>query len=402
MNNTTINIEEPPLLIHAPLYSEYLNHRKTPITIITGFLGSGKTTLLNHVLCAPHGKRIAVVLNEFGDSMNIERQMIAATRSSSSSSATADTDLASDATQQPLFEEWLELRNGCICCSMKDAGVKAIENLMRNKGRFDYILLETTGLADPGPVASMFWLDQELQADIYLDSVVTVVDAKNAFPPARQSMEAGGVEVEENLLLEFERQLAVADRIILNKIDLLPTEADRQALINRLRAVNALAPIMAVERAAVPMDFLLDIHAYSDEAEMQQPEKFASGLADVHSVGERSAPFISTICVILPSNNSTDGSLVSKDRFERWLESLLWEHRIPGLDRQSQQHAIEVVRFKALLHFQSTTWVYQSVGALYDSRQIETPTTDGDNRLVFIGRNLASVDELRDSLLAHA
>ncbi len=102
-------------------------------------------------------------MNEFGDSMDIER------------SAFLQSEQASE---QVTYEEWLELRNGCLCCSVKDAGVRAIENLMKKKGKFDYILLETTGLADPGPIANMFWLDEELQADIYLDGIVTLIDAK--------------------------------------------------------------------------------------------------------------------------------------------------------------------------------------------------------------------------------
>lgn len=132
---------------------------KVPITIITGFLGSGKTTLLNYVLTEQHGKKIAVIMNEFGEGDSIEKSM-------------------SVGQGGELFEEWLELRNGCLCCSVKDNGVKAIENLMTKKGKFDYVLLETTGLADPGPIASIFWLDEELCSDIYLDGIITVVDAK--------------------------------------------------------------------------------------------------------------------------------------------------------------------------------------------------------------------------------
>ncbi|CAG8642500.1 1720_t:CDS:2 [Acaulospora colombiana] len=127
---------------------------KVPITIVTGYLGSGKTTLLNYILTENHGKRIAVILNEFGESNEIEKSL-------------------SIAQGGDLFEEWLELKNGCL-----DNGVKAIENLMQKKGKFDYILLETTGLADPGPIISIFWLDDDLGSDIYLDGVVTIVDAK--------------------------------------------------------------------------------------------------------------------------------------------------------------------------------------------------------------------------------
>merc|ERR1712168_928928 len=132
---------------------------KIPVTVITGYLGAGKSTLLNYILTEEHQKRIAVIVNEFGEGSAMEQVM-------------------SIGEEGALYEEWLELRNGCLCCSVKDNGVKAIENLMEKKGKFDYILLETTGLADPGAVASMFWVDAELGSDIYLDGIVSVIDAK--------------------------------------------------------------------------------------------------------------------------------------------------------------------------------------------------------------------------------
>uniref|UniRef100_A0A8D2H2H6 CobW/HypB/UreG nucleotide-binding domain-containing protein n=2 Tax=Urocitellus parryii TaxID=9999 RepID=A0A8D2H2H6_UROPR len=132
---------------------------KIPVTIITGYLGAGKTTLLNYILTEQHSKKIAVILNEFGEGSAVEKSLAISQGGE-------------------LYEEWLELGNGCLCCSVKDNGLRAIENLMQKKGKFDYILLETTGLADPGAVASMFWVDAELGSDIYLDGIITVVDSK--------------------------------------------------------------------------------------------------------------------------------------------------------------------------------------------------------------------------------
>uniref|UniRef100_A0A2I3MW29 CobW C-terminal domain-containing protein n=1 Tax=Papio anubis TaxID=9555 RepID=A0A2I3MW29_PAPAN len=132
---------------------------KIPVTIITGYLGAGKTTLLNYILTEQHSKRVAVILNEFGEGSALEKSLAVSQGGE-------------------LYEEWLELRNGCLCCSVKDSGLRAIENLMQKKGKFDYILLETTGLADPGAVASMFWVDAELGSDIYLDGIITIVDSK--------------------------------------------------------------------------------------------------------------------------------------------------------------------------------------------------------------------------------
>ncbi|KAL1110354.1 hypothetical protein AAG570_007885 [Ranatra chinensis] len=124
-----------------------------PVTIVTGYLGAGKTTLLNHILTQNHNKKIAVVLNEIGQGSAMEKSLAVNEKGK-------------------LYEEWLELRNGCLCCSVKDIGVKAIENLMTKRGKFDYILLETTGLADPGPVINMFWLDRELSSDLFLDGML--------------------------------------------------------------------------------------------------------------------------------------------------------------------------------------------------------------------------------------
>nr|XP_028603929.1 COBW domain-containing protein 3 isoform X6 [Podarcis muralis] len=150
-----IPIREQQIKDHAGQDIPY----KIPVTIITGYLGAGKTTLLNYILTEQHNKRIAIILNEFGEGSALEKSLAVSQGGE-------------------LYEEWLELRNGCLCCSVKDNGLKAIENLMQKKGKFDYILLETTGLADPGAVASMFWVDAELGSDIYLDGIISVVDAK--------------------------------------------------------------------------------------------------------------------------------------------------------------------------------------------------------------------------------
>merc|ERR1719481_1050691 len=157
--------ECPELVLEEDKKDE--NKTKVPVTIITGQLGSGKTTLLTHILNTQHGKKIAVILNEFGTESADEKSL-------------AVTD------EGETYSEWLELRDGCLCCSVKDNGVAAIENLMAKRGKFDYILLETTGLADPAPVAAMFWLDDELGADVYLDGVVTVVDSNHCLDQMRE------------------------------------------------------------------------------------------------------------------------------------------------------------------------------------------------------------------------
>uniref|UniRef100_A0A8C1N3W8 COBW domain containing n=1 Tax=Cyprinus carpio TaxID=7962 RepID=A0A8C1N3W8_CYPCA len=194
-----------------------------PVTIITGYLGAGKTTLLNYILTEQHNKRIAVILNEFGEGSALEKSLA-----------------VSQAGE--LYEEWLELRNGCLCCSVKyDNGLKAIENLMEKKGKFDYILLETTGLADPGAVASMFWVDAELGSDVYLDGIVTVIDAKYGMQHLTE-------EKPEGLINEAARQIALADLTIINKTDLV-----NDSELVELRDTNLLWEKTLKNKAGLPM-----------------------------------------------------------------------------------------------------------------------------------------------------
>merc|ERR1719348_1040585 len=200
-----------PDLVIAP-QSEQSNidkDKKVPVTIITGQLGSGKTTLLTYILNVQHGKRIAVILNEFGVG-SAEEQSLAVGENGET------------------YSEWLELRNGCLCCSVKDNGVKAIEMLMEKKGKFDYILLETTGIADPGPVASIFWLDEELGSDLYLDGIVTLVDAVYCQAQINESRPDGAVN-------ETLQQIATADVIIMNKLDLV-TIAELEAVETTIKS----------------------------------------------------------------------------------------------------------------------------------------------------------------------
>ncbi|XP_034201264.1 COBW domain-containing protein 1 isoform X2 [Prunus dulcis] len=131
------------------------------VTVITGYLGAGKSTLVNHIINSQHGKRIAVILNEFGEEIGVERAMI------------------NEGDGGALVEEWVELANGCICCTVKHSLVQALEQLVQRKERLDHILLETTGLANPAPLASVLWLDDQLESSVKLDSIITVVDAKN-------------------------------------------------------------------------------------------------------------------------------------------------------------------------------------------------------------------------------
>ena len=257
---------------------------KVPVTIITGQLGSGKTTLLTYILTEQHNKKIAVILNEFGTESADEKSM-------------------SVGSGGELYSEWLELRNGCLCCSVKDNGVKAIENLMEKKGKFDYILLETTGLADPAPVAGMFWLDEELGADVYLDGVVTVIDSKHCLQQMREERPGG-------VLNEWTRQVGVADLIVVNKTDLV-TPDKQQEVISAVKSMNSAAQVITTVRSVVDLDLMLDLHAYDELSE--RPDKFEPSPGE-HLVDSQ----VSTVSLYSPGDTDIAN-------FDTFMADLLWE-----------------------------------------------------------------------------
>ncbi|MDG2521687.1 GTP-binding protein [Caulobacter segnis] len=192
---------------------------QTPVTVLTGYLGAGKTTLLNRILTEDHGKKYAVIVNEFGE-VGIDNDLV------------VDTD-----------EEVFEMNNGCVCCTVRGDLIRVLSGLMKRKGKFDAIVVETTGLADPGPVAQTFFVDDEVKARTKLDSVTTVVDAKHILQRLTDSKEA--VE-----------QIAFADQIVLNKTDLVSAD-ELRTVEAQVRRINPLAPIHHAQRSNVPLDAIL-------------------------------------------------------------------------------------------------------------------------------------------------
>ncbi|XP_062064360.1 zinc-regulated GTPase metalloprotein activator 1A isoform X2 [Lepus europaeus] len=305
---------------------------KIPVTIITGYLGAGKTTLLNYILTEQHSKRIAVILNEFGEGSAVEKSLAISQGGE-------------------LYEEWLELGNGCLCCSVKDNGIRAIENLMQRKGKFDYILLETTGLADPGAVASMFWVDAELGSDIYLDGIITVVDSKYGFKHLTE-------EKPDGLINEATRQVALADIILMNKTDLVPEE-DLNKLRTTIRSINGLGKILETQRSSLQKKLQ---HVPATQPHLDQS--------------------ITTVTFEVPGN-------VKEERLNEFIQNLLWEKNVTNKDR----HCMEVIRLKGLVSIKEKPQqvIVQGVHELYDLEETPVSWTDDaerTNRLVLIGRNL--------------
>ncbi len=207
-----------------------------PVTVLTGFLGSGKTTLLNRILTENHGKRIAVIENEFGE-------------------VGVDNDLVIGAE-----EEIFEMNNGCICCTVRGDLIRILGSLMKRKDRFDYIMIETTGLADPGPVAQTFFMDDEMAGQLKLDAIVTLVDAKHIWEHIDDAEEA-------------QEQIAFADVILLNKTDLV-SPSDLDQLEARIKSMNAAAKIYRTQDAIIGMDNILDQGGFDLDRALEVDPKF--------------------------------------------------------------------------------------------------------------------------------
>ncbi|KAM9642059.1 zinc-regulated GTPase metalloprotein activator 1B isoform 6-T7 [Trichechus inunguis] len=304
---------------------------KIPVTIISGYLGAGKTTLLNYILTEQHSKRIAVILNEFGEGSAVEKSLAVSQGGE-------------------LYEEWLELGNGCLCCSVKDSGLRAIENLMQKKGKFDYILLETTGLADPG--------------------IVTVVDSKYGLKHLAEE-KAGG------LINEATRQVALADLIIINKTDLVPEE-DLSQLRTAIRSINGLGKILETQRSRVDLSNVLDLHAFDGLSGISLQRKLQYVSATQPHLDQN----IITVTFEAPGN-------AKEESLNVFIQNLLWEKNV----RNKDGHCMEVIRLKGLVSIKDRAQqvIVQGVHELYDLE--ETPVSWDDdaqrtNRLVFIGKNL--------------
>jgi G3E family GTPase len=303
---------------------------KIPVTVLTGYLGAGKTTLLNRILTEPHGKKFAVIVNEFGE-VGIDNDLVVG----------AD-------------EEVFEMNNGCICCTVRGDLIRILDGLMKRKGKFDGIIVETTGLADPAPVAQTFFMDQDVGDLTRLDAVVTVADAKWLTDRLKDAPEA-------------KNQIAFADVILLNKTDLVtPDElADVEA---RIRSINPYAKLHRTQNANVPIDAVLGQNAFDLDRILEIEPEFLEEGHHHHHAGD------------IRSFSIRHEGAVEPDRFMPWIQDL------------TQTFGPDILRCKGIMAFRDEPrrFVFQGVHMILDGdlQRDWKPDEARQSKLVFIGRNL--------------
>lgn len=299
-----------------------------PITVITGYLGSGKTTLLNRILTHEHGRRIAVIVNEFG-SLGIDSQLV----------------MSAD-------EEIIEMNNGCICCTVRGDLIRIVGRLLENLEKFDRLVIETTGLADPAPVIQSFFVDEIMRSKTELDAVVTVVDVKHIWEHWDSH--------------EAQEQIAFADAILLNKIDLVvPEQVD--LLERRIRAVNPIAKIHRTQNCELEIDSVLGIKAFDLKNALAIDPELLSEDAHEHD---------RTVCAI----SIVEAGAINSTKLATWLDQLV------------QAQGQNIFRMKGILNVdnEERRFVFQGVHMLLEGRPGKPwqPHEQRHNEMVFIGRDL--------------
>ncbi|MDJ1158352.1 GTP-binding protein [Chelatococcus sp. SYSU_G07232] len=338
---------------------------KIPVTVLTGYLGAGKTTLLNRILTEPHGRKFAVIVNEFGE-IGIDNDLVVG----------AD-------------EEVFEMNNGCICCTVRGDLIRIIEGLMKRKGRFDAIIVETTGLADPAPVAQTFFVDQDVSEKTKLDAVVTVADAKWLTQRLKDAPEA-------------KNQIAFADVIVLNKTDLV-TADELTEVEGRIRAINPYARLHKTERAAVAIDEVLGRNAFDLDRILDLEPAFLEDDDHHHGHDHDCGPGC--------NHAHHDGGL--KHYHDEDMQSVALtiagdvdpEKFLPWVNDLVQREGPNILRSKGILAFKNEPkrFVFQGVHMILDG-DLQGDWKAGEPRqskLVFIGRNLDET-AIRDGFLACA
>ena len=304
-----------------------------PVTILTGFLGAGKTTLLNRILKEDHGHRIAVIENEFGES-GVDGEILERTE-----------------------EQIVEMNNGCICCTVRGDLIRILGTLKekRDQGalKFDRVVIETTGMADPGPVAQTFFTDEEIGNYYLLDSIITLVDAKHAPKQLDEFHEA-------------QEQVGFADRILMSKTDLV-SEEDVKKLSERIKRMNPRAPVKKVHFGETPIGEVLDIRGFNLNAILELDPEFLTSIAHEHHDEVESFVF--------KSDKPFDGQ-----KLESFLSGII------------QIHGPDLLRYKGILWMKgkSQRVVFQGVHMMMGG-DMGKPWAKGESKesiMVFIGKNL--------------
>lgn len=309
---------------------------QVPVTVLTGFLGAGKTTLLNRILTEQHGHRYAVIVNEFGEEG-------------------IDNDLVVDAD-----EEVFEMNNGCICCTVRGDLIRILGGLMKRADQLDAIIIETTGLADPAPVAQTFFMDQDVADRTKLDAIVTVADAVHLNTQLGEHHEA-------------EEQIAFADVVLLNKTDLVDA-GDLEGVEIRIRKINPYTKIIRTAHCEAPLDNILGLDAFSLDRVLEvEPDFLESDHDHEHDDDVNSVSFVSETPLDL-------------DKFEAWFGNLL------------RTHGQDILRSKGIIEFLGVDerYVFQGVHMLMDASPMGNwpEGKSRSSRMVFIGRNLESMNLL--------
>jgi G3E family GTPase len=347
---------------------------KIPVTVITGYLGAGKTTLLNRILTEPHGRRYAVIVNEFGE-IGIDNDLVVG----------AD-------------EEIFEMNNGCICCTVRGDLIRIIEGLMRRRGKFDAIVVETTGLADPAPVAQTFFVDADVKDAARLDAVVTLADAKFLLERLRDAPEA-------------KNQIAFADVVILNKTDLVAPE-ELLEVEARIRGINPYAGIHRAVKAAVPLEAVLERKAFDLSRIMEIEPNFLSageGVHDDHHHDHACGPD----CGLDHQHHDHDHhqsyaenghGAALKAYHDDDMQSVSIRHDgdvdpdrfVPWLEELTQRDGPDILRCKGIVSFKNEPrrFVFQGVHMILDGDLQRAWRQDEKrgSRLVFIGRKLKEAE----------
>ncbi len=315
------------------------SQKTIPVTILTGYLGSGKTTLLNRILTEEHGKRIAVIENEFGE-VGIDNDLVIHSE-----------------------EEIFEMNNGCICCTVRGDLIRILERLLKRRDKFDRILIETTGLADPSPVAQTFLLDEDLAAHFTVDAIITVVDSFHLL----QHLDHNSPEAA--------RQIAFADAIILNKVDLVSSE-QIEAVEKRVHSINPTAPIHRTSKSEVDLTKVLDIQGFDLARAAELDSAFDLTPKEEHSGHHHHHVHESGVTSVGIELNGP----IHIERFQAWMQVII------------MNMAESLYRYKGVLYSHSSDqrFIFQGIHMLYEGRYDRPWRADETkiNRFVFIGKNL--------------